>query len=107
MFTQKLPGEFFTSDPKTAEFYKPERRGIEKIEVPAGTFAFKFLNSAFVVYHNPGRKNTYGADAVSVKSYKLVFNDGTQKEIKSAAIDTADAAAVRNKKVRRIDAFLK
>ncbi len=110
-FNPILPSEFFTTVPEKVKFYisgdNRKKAAAEEIELPGDTFTFKFLNAALVVYHNPDRKNTYGKDKVAVARYKLTFKDGAQKEIEGDFIYGTDAMAVRNKEVRRIDAFLK
>ena len=70
------------------------------------TFAFKFLSSCDVVYRNESRKNTYGSNAASVKSYRVTLNDGSYEEYSGKKIKGKTAHAIRDGKAKRIDVIL-
>ena len=87
-----LPGWLFTKN--------------KEKDLPKGSFAFKFLNKTMVVYHNSGRKNTYGSNACRVK--KIIIKPFGSKEvtIKGSSIPAPHSYDVRNGKVERIDIFM-
>lgn len=74
---------------------------------PAGTYAFKFLNSTLVVYYNPKHRDTFGPKAASPVQMTLRYT-GRKKPVEvDGGLLAGDAALdVRNGKVERIDVFL-
>ncbi len=74
---------------------------------PANTFAFKFLNSALVVYHNPKQRNTFGSNAVAVLKMVLTYPKRKDTlEISGGTLSGDLALDVRGQKINRIDVFL-
>ena len=69
-------------------------------------FSFNLFGNCKVIYHNDSRKNTYGDDAVKVKSYLLTFKNGTSKEIKENFIKGKDAYCIREGSVEKIEVIL-
>ncbi len=82
-------------------FSQKEEDGFAK-----NTFAFKFLNKALVVYHNPKRKNTFGSGAVSPKKITLEYFDKSRVALKTSRIGSQAASDIREGKVAKIDIFL-
>ncbi len=73
----------------------------------ANTYAFKFLNSTTVVYHNPKRKNTFGQDAVSPIKITLTYKDVKKVvEINDGVLRGVLAEEVRARKIKRMDITL-
>lgn len=71
------------------------------------TYAFKFLNSALVVYHNPKGKDTFGAGAVKPVKMTLKYAGRTAPVgIVGGRLMGKQAEDVRSKKVERIDIVL-
>ena len=70
------------------------------------TFTFNFLGSCEVNYRNESRKNTYGSNGASVKSYRVTFTDGSSEECSGKKITGKTAHAIRDGKARRIDVIL-
>ena len=72
------------------------------INLPADTFSFKLFSSILVVYHNPKRR-----DSFKTKVRKIEIKTGTKKVVINSDVISAPLSyAVREKKVRRIDAYL-
>jgi len=71
------------------------------------TYSFNFLSSVLVVYHNPGHKNTFGKDGV--KPHKIILTSETSQQyvFESDTIPSPYAQQVRDRRIRRIDIFLK
>ena len=72
----------------------------------AHTFTFNFLGACTVAYHNESRKDTFGPQAATVRSYRVTYNDGTVEEINGEFISGPAASAVRSGKALRIDVYL-
>jgi hypothetical protein len=97
-----LPGEYFTTRDGKFENHVPGR-GWETVSLPAGTYAFKLFGRTLVVYHNPGRRDTFGPDAAVVRKIVLTYPDQKPVILKSAVIPAPYAGDVRDRKVARID----
>lgn len=76
-------------------------------KLPKNSYAFKFLNSTLVVYHNPKRENTYGKKRVNIKEIEILF-DGESKPVtvNDAVIPSVYAEKIREQKAVRIDIHL-
>ena len=70
------------------------------------TFAFNFLGNCEVVYRNESRKNTYGDEGAQVSSYRITYQDGRSEECAGKQITGKAAHAIRDGKVKRIEAEL-
>ncbi|WP_410771721.1 cellobiose phosphorylase [Fontibacillus sp. BL9] len=68
-----------------------------------GDVSFKFLGAAEVTYHNPGKGDTYGEQAVSIRKITLQKIDGTKIDIEGAVIGGVLAEEVRSGLVAKID----
>ncbi|MCA9398597.1 MAG: hypothetical protein KC618_02525, partial [Candidatus Omnitrophica bacterium] len=78
----------------------------KEVALPAHTYAFNFLGSTLVVYHNPKQKDTFGPKAAEVKEIRLTYHE--QKKpivLKSAVISAPYSHDVRDRKVRQIDVY--
>jgi hypothetical protein len=71
------------------------------------TFTFKFLGCCKVVYHNESRKDTFGPQAVTVKSYRITYGDGSAEEVAGASVRGKAARAIREGKTVQIDVDLR
>ena len=60
------------------------------------TFGFKLFSTTWVIYDNPSRRNTYGADAVAPVAFELRYNDGRQSIHTGSYLPEAMALAMRN-----------
>lgn len=105
-FKPALPGWLFT-DKETAIDYVDARQKTFKVTLPKNTYAFNFLGSTLVVYHNPKRKSTFGPQAVQVKEMVIAFTGRPNPaRVKGAVISDQHAQEVRQSKAQRIDVFL-
>lgn len=97
-FEPLLKKELFTT--KTAYC---QIRG-DKFNLPANSFAFNLFSSVLVVYHNPLKK-----DGWKTKVSKIVVEkkDGKKLTINASVIDEKLTKEIREKKIRRIDVYLK
>ncbi|MFC1620828.1 cellobiose phosphorylase [Candidatus Omnitrophota bacterium] len=91
-FSPVLPGCLFTQKAKNG--------------FPKNSFAFKFLGKTTVVYHNPRRKNTAGANSVKIRFIIIKYDSGKKVEVKKGIIDAPYAQNIRDRKVERIDIYL-
>lgn len=91
-FSPILPAWLFTKKPQNG--------------FPKNSYAFKFLNSTLVVYHNPRMKNTAGRNSVKTRFIILRYDNGKKIEIKQDIIEWPYSQDVRDKKVKRIDIYL-
>ena len=56
-----------------------------------------------MTYHNPRRRNTFGADAVEPTCWKITDLDGKTTVVEGDAITGALARQIRDRKVSRIE----
>ncbi len=105
-FEPVLPGWMFTKKKTAVEYCLGKGKHIE-LDLPKGSYAFNFLSSTLVVYHNPKAKNTYGSDSVKVAAIELELNDGTHIKINGSVIHAPYAERLRNGLIKRIDVEFK
>ncbi len=73
-FSPAIPGDHFTTRPEQAP-YHTETGAEALLEVPADSFAFRFLGRIPVVYHNPDRLDTWSEKAI-LASVRILGTDG-------------------------------
>ena len=100
-----LPHYYFTTKTQVYSFAY-EKNPKPKLIVSPNSFAFKFLGTTLVIYHNKKRKNTFGEDAARVVKYKLKYFGGKIVKIVSDTIPMPFSLDVRDKKVEFIDVVL-
>ncbi|WP_059046741.1 hypothetical protein [Paenibacillus rubinfantis] len=71
-----------------------------------GEVSFRFLGTTEVVYRNPHKKDTYGADKAAIRRLAVQKLDGTELAVDGAVIDGELAEEIRTGTVRRIVAEL-
>jgi len=104
-FEPVLSGWLFTQE-KAIFQHVDQKRNLKVIDLPKNTYAFFFLGSTVVVYHNPQRKNTYGSHKVSIKKMSLIYPQQKRPiQISAASIPAPYSKDIRNNKVERIDVF--
>ncbi len=74
--------------------------------LPADSIACAFLGDTLLVYINPTRHNTFGADAVKPCRFILYGRDGREQSIDAFHLEGSTAEALRLGKYRRIDIVL-
>lgn len=98
-----LAGWLFTEKPsevRLAGFKAP-------LKLPKDTYAFMLFGSVPVVYHNPGRKNTFGPGAASAVRIDVQYPGNKQTvRVDSGSLPERYATDLRNRKVLRLDIFL-
>ena len=82
-FKPILPGWFFNED---------------------NTVSFKFLGRATVIYHNPGRRDTFDPKMV-IRSIALRFNERNSLELTGPVIPAPFAQRIREGQVDQIDVY--
>ena len=101
-FKPVLPGWLFSKKAGTIN-YQSVSGETETIPLPANSYAFKFLGSILVVYHNPKRRDTYKA-----KNQRNSFNVSPSAEARSFCFihdTTAARAEIRQKEIKRVDVY--
>jgi len=75
-------------------------------EAKSKTYSFMFLGNITVTYHNPKRKDTFGAQGVKAK--RISFTDATGKQviIGSDTISAPYAVSIRSRQIKTIDIHL-
>ncbi len=70
------------------------------------TYAFNFLSSVCVIYHNPQKKDTFGVNAAKIS--RIIFNDKDAKlvELPQDTIPPPYAEQIRSRLIKRIDIYL-
>lgn len=88
---------------------EPQRRSLfldgrwQEVDFPADSFSFMFLGRTLITYHNPGRADTFGADAVTPTSWKTVDSSGEAELFNGNALSGDIAVRIRDRKISRID----
>jgi hypothetical protein len=100
-----LPGWLFTTKPATVRL--AGRQGYDELQLPAASFSFMFLGTILVVYHNEGRKDTYGASGVMPVAWMTTDPDGNSRNFEGPTLKGDVAGAVRDRRVARIDVTLR
>ncbi|MDP8264760.1 MAG: hypothetical protein P9M12_04700 [Candidatus Aceula lacicola] len=103
-FKPILEKSLFTTKPTCVRFCDHAKKW-QDIAFPKNTYAFNFIASTLVVYHNPKRVNTFD---VSSKIKKVVLDfSGTKKniELNDKVIPSPYAERIRAGKCKRIDVF--
>ena len=71
-----------------------------------GQITFTFLGHCRVTYHNPDRRDTFGANAAQPHSFILEWQDGRTVDLAGSTIGAPYAASVRAGQVKTIHALL-
>jgi hypothetical protein len=100
----KLSDWLFTDKPRTVKLFHNEQI-TGKLDLKENSFMFKLFSKIPMVYINPEKKNTFGENKVSVKSYILYYND-KQEKIESDFVAGKFAEDIRNCKVNKIEVEL-
>ena len=101
-----LKADLFTRESKKAWLQITTEKARE-VEIPENSFAHRFLGSIMVIYHNPGRKNTFGDNKAVISGYKITAEKDREIEVNAAEIKGELAHKIRNQKIKQIDIFLK
>jgi hypothetical protein len=66
------------------------------------TFGFKLFGKTWIVYHNPGRKNTYGEKTLLPKRYRIQYTDGKEANHEGQFLPNPYADDLRRGKLARV-----
>lgn len=98
-----LSKDFFTKTPATIRFLTKNNHW-EEIKLGENTYAFNFMGSTLVIYHNPKRLDTFDPKA-RIKKIVCTFYKGTKKEISGDVIFHPLAKDIRSGAVKQMDVF--
>jgi len=98
-----LAKDLFTTQSTTIRFLTKNNHW-EAIELPENTYAFNFMASTLVVYHNPKRLNTFDP-AAKIQKIVCTYCSGKRKEISDSVVATPCAEDIRNGAVKQMDVF--
>lgn len=101
-----LPAWLFTTKAERMELL--DGKGQPAVhDVPAGAFAFVFLGHTVVVYRQEGPvRDTFGPNAARVRAIRLTYDDGTRADVEGDVLTGTHATALRECKVRLVEARL-
>ncbi len=105
-FQPVLEGRMFTQKEKIVSYFGKNQKW-QKIALPKNSYAFNFLGSTLVVYHNPKRKDTFGPKKASIDNMILTYPDKGQVVVQSSIIPSPYSNDIRDGKLARLDIFLK
>ncbi len=106
-FKPILPGWMFTKRESVIERF--DRNHVyKKMVMPKNTYAFHFLGTTLVVYHNPRRRDTFGKNKASIERILISYPDHRDPiHISGNCVPSQYALDIRNNKVNRIDVYMK
>ena len=102
-FKPALAGWLFTKEAREMIVVDKEQEQ-KTVHLPKNTYAFNYLSSTLVVYHNPNRKDTFGPKAAKISEIDLKYT-GLHKlvQLTDGVIPSGYAQDIRENKVERID----
>jgi hypothetical protein len=91
---------------KSSVTYLDQNHKRTMIELPKNSYAFNLFGAILVVYHNPRRRDIFGADRSVVKEMRLTY-PGNKKPVvlSTRSVSGSYANDIRDRKVERIDVF--
>lgn len=99
-----LRSDFFTVEPQEVKFqFNPTHS--ETLNIPANTYAYRFLGASLVVYHNPKRGDTFGPCRVNIQGFRLRTAEGKVIELEGNIVPSPLAEEIRAGMIPRIDVF--
>ncbi|MDD5729099.1 MAG: hypothetical protein PHV59_11100, partial [Victivallales bacterium] len=104
-FAPKLPAWMFTKKEQLITFCAGQGKHLE-LKLPKNSYAFNFLTTTLVVYHNPKAKNTYGSGGVKPISMKIAFGDEKSAELPGGVLPTEYAVLLREGKILKVEVEL-
>lgn len=99
-----LRGDFFTEEPQKVVVQAGPTQ-TQVVSIPANAFAYRFLGSTLVVYHNPDRRDTFGPDRVHIQSFRLLDAEGKTIETAGSIVPLPLSTQIREGAFPRIDVF--
>lgn len=104
-FNPILPRWLFSRKRNSYDYYLKNDKKV-KLELPKNSYAFNFLGTMLVVYHNPKGKDTFGRNRVRPKRIRLYEQKGKVTKIDSPIIKAPLAQRIRARDFVRADIYL-
>ncbi|MFH1062430.1 MAG: cellobiose phosphorylase [Candidatus Omnitrophota bacterium] len=101
-FEPALPAWMFTKKESVFEYCPASEKNII-IDLPQNSYAFKFLNTTLIIYHNPKNRNTYGSNGVKPVSMQIMLTNNKRILIASGVLNQEYAQMLRSGQISRID----
>lgn len=102
-FAPILEGDLFTQQETTMQYQTVDGE-LKSTTLPPSVYAFNFLGSMPVVYHNPRRVDTFGDDQPKITGIKLTYREsGETVDVQEPSIPEPYSKDIRAQKVERID----
>ncbi|MBU4477552.1 MAG: hypothetical protein KKH34_00415 [Candidatus Omnitrophica bacterium] len=100
-----LPAWMFLKKPTEFDFHQPD--GTKTVLLmPKNSYAFNFLGTTLIVYHNPGRKDTFSAGGVKPRQFKITDINAVETVIDADCLGATYAQQLREGNIRRMDILL-
>ena len=104
-FKPALAGALFTKKESTV-VYRDAKDNRKSVKLPKNSYTFNLFGTTLVVYHNPRRRNTFGANKPSIKEMRFTYpGKGKPVVISARFVSGAHARDIRDGKVERVDVF--
>jgi len=104
-FRPILPGWLFTKEATQVEWFAQHQEA-QNIRLPKDTYAFNFMGSMLVVYHNPKRRDTFGKGRAVVGKIFIHYASPKSPVVMASPIILDPVAGdIRAGKVKRIDVY--
>jgi len=101
-FEPALAAQMFTQKPARASRINDQGQW-EEVELPKGSYAFHFLSSTLIVYHNPFLKDIFPDSDYQIEKIVLQTAEAAAVILTDGFIPAPYAQQVRSGQVRRID----
>ncbi len=95
-----LAGSLFTTQAQRVQPFDAEE------SIASGSAVCTLWGSTLLVYLNPARRDTFGADGVQPVGYLLHARDGSTRAVEGRYLAATDAEALRAGRLRRVDVML-
>ena len=100
-----LTAELFTAEKRFEKLQLSQKEAVE-VEIPAASFAYRFLGSTLVIYRNPKRLDTFGQNGASIAKFKLTAWSGEEYQVKESAVKGELSQKIRKGEFKQINIFL-
>jgi len=101
-FNPILPGWLFFRKSSLCDYYLKNGEKVN-LELPKNSYAFNFLGTMLIVYHNPKLKDTFGRNRVRPKRIRLYEQGGKVIQIDGPIIPSPLAGRIRAGEFVRAD----
>lgn len=99
-FTPALAGWLFIKEDRRSRLHL---NGLpQEVKFATNTLSFMFLGKILVSYHNPARKDTFGANKATISSWILFDADGNTHTVQGKVLSGEYADMVRQRRISSI-----